>query len=358
MNRLLNSVSVLAVLALAPIGLSGIASANDKLIDLSNSDENWVMPGKNYDSDNYSKLKQINTTNVKDLKVSWSFSTGLLNGHEGAPVVVDNKMYIHTSFPNNTFALALDDPGKILWQDKPKQNPAARAVACCDLVNRGLAYWPGDGKTPALILKTLLDGNVMALNAETGETVWKVENSDIKVGSTLTIAPYVVKDKVIIGSSGAELGVRGYLTAYDVKTGSQVWRAYATGPDKDLLLASDFNIKNPHYGQKNLGTSTWEGDAWKIGGGTNWGWYAYDPGTNLIYFGTGNPAPWNETMRPGDNKWTMTIFGRDADTGEAQVRLPEDPARRVGLRRRQRHDAVEPEGQGRQGPQAADPSGS
>ena len=202
------------------------------------------MPGKNYDSDNYSKLKQINTTNVKDLKVSWSFSTGLLNGHEGAPVVVDNKMYIHTSFPNNTFALALDDPGKILWQDKPKQNPAARAVACCDLVNRGLAYWPGQ-KTPALILKTLLDGNVMALNAETGETVWKVENSDIKVGSTLTIAPYVVKDKVIIGSSGAELGVRGYLTAYDVKTGSQVWRAYATGPDKDLLLASRLQHQEP-----------------------------------------------------------------------------------------------------------------
>ena len=325
MIRLRNSVSALAIMALAPVAMAGVAQANDKLIEKSKSDENWVMPGKNYDSNNYSDLTQINKSNVKQLKPAWTFSTGLLNGHEGAPLVVDGVMYIHTSFPNNTFALGLDDPGKILWQDKPKQNPAARSVACCDLVNRGLAYWPGDGKTPALILKTQLDGNVAALNAQTGETVWKVENSDIKVGSTLTIAPYVVKDKVIIGSSGAELGVRGYLTAYDVKTGAQVWRAYATGPDEDLLLAKDFNIHNAHYGQKGLGTSTWEGDAWKIGGGTNWGWYAYDPGTNMIYFGTGNPAPWNETMRPGDNKWTMTIFGRDVDTGEAKFGYQKTP---------------------------------
>ncbi|GJE27452.1 methanol/ethanol family PQQ-dependent dehydrogenase [Methylobacterium organophilum] len=325
MSRFVTSVSALAMLALAPAALSSVAYANDKLVELSKSDDNWVMPGKNYDSNNYSELKQVNKSNVKQLRPAWTFSTGLLNGHEGAPLVVDGKMYVHTSFPNNTFALDLDDPGHILWQDKPKQNPAARAVACCDLVNRGLAYWPGDGKTPALILKTQLDGHVVALNAETGETVWKVENSDIKVGSTLTIAPYVVKDKVIIGSSGAELGVRGYLTAYDVKTGGQVWRAYATGPDKDLLLADDFNVKNAHYGQKGLGTATWEGDAWKIGGGTNWGWYAYDPGTNLIYFGTGNPAPWNETMRPGDNKWTMTIFGRDADTGEAKFGYQKTP---------------------------------
>ncbi len=254
-------------------------------------------------------------------------------------------MYIHTSFPNYTFALDLNDPGHILWQDKPKQNPAARSVACCDLVNRGLAYWPGDGKTPPLILKTLLDGNVAALNANTARPCGRSRTLDIKVGSTLTIAPYVVKDKVIIGSSGAELGVRGYLTAYDVKTGAQVWRAYATGPDQDLLLADDFNIKNAHYGQKNLGTTTWEGDAWKIGGGTNWGWYAYDPGTNMIYFGTGNPAPWNETMRPGDNKWTMTIFGRDADTGQA-ISATRRRSRRVGLCRRQRDDAVRAEGQG------------
>jgi len=285
MKKLLSSVSLLAVLAVAPIGLSVPAGANDELDRLSKSEENWVMPGKNYHSNNYSTLTQVTADNVKELRPAWSFSTGVLNGHEGAPLVVDGKMYIHTSFPNYTFALNLDDPTRILWQDKPKQNPAARAVACCDLVNRGLAYWPGNGITPPLILKTLLDGHVVALNANTGETVWKVENSDFHVGSTLTIAPYVVKNYVIVGSSGAELGVRGYVTAYDVRTGEQKWRAYATGPDEDLLLAPDFNIKNPHYGQQGLGLATWEGDAWKIGGGTNWGWYAYDPDTGQAKFG-------------------------------------------------------------------------
>nr|WP_315745116.1 MULTISPECIES: methanol/ethanol family PQQ-dependent dehydrogenase [unclassified Bradyrhizobium] len=325
MDRLLQTASFAALLAMGSLGGAGLASANDKLDQLSQSDENWAMPGKDYKSDNYSKANQINTDNVKNLRPAWTFSTGLLNGHEGAPLVVNGTMYIHTSFPNNTFALDLKDPTRILWQDKPKQNPAARAVACCDIVNRGLAYWPGDAKTPPLILKTLLDGHIEALNAKTGELLWKMENSDIKVGSTLTIAPYVVKDTVLVGSSGAELGVRGYLTAYDVHDGAQKWRAYATGPDKDLLLASDFNIKNPQYGQKGLGLSTWEGDAWKVGGGTNWGWYAFDPKTNLVYFGTGNPAPWNETMRPGDNKWTMTIFGRDVDTGEAKFGYQKTP---------------------------------
>ncbi|MGO1766701.1 MAG: outer membrane protein assembly factor BamB family protein, partial [Advenella sp.] len=159
-------------------------------------------------------MKQINVDNVKTLKPSWSFSTGVLNGHEGTPLVVNNIMYIHTPFPNTTYAVDLKEPGKILWKHEPKQSAAARSVACCDVVNRGLGYWPGDGDSPPLILKTLLDGHVVALDAETGKEHWKVENSDYKVGSTLTIAPYVVKDIVLIGSSGAELGVRGYVTAY------------------------------------------------------------------------------------------------------------------------------------------------
>lgn len=328
MTRLFSSVSLCAVtlaLAAGSATMSVPAHANDKLVEIAKSDENWPMTGKNYDANNFSPQKQINKQNVKDLKASWSFSTGVLSGHEGTPLVVNNVMYIHSPFPNTTFAVGLDDPGRILWQHKPKQNPTARAVACCDVVNRGLAYWPGDGKTPALILKTQLDGHIVALKADTGEEFWKLENSDIKVGSTLTIAPYVVKDTVLVGSSGAELGVRGYVTAYDVKTGAQKWRAYATGPDDQVKLADDFNKANPHYGQKGLGTGTWEGDAWKIGGGTNWGWYAYDPDTNLFHYGSGNPAPWNETMRPGDNKWTMTIWGRDIDTGEAKFGYQKTP---------------------------------
>jgi methanol dehydrogenase (cytochrome c) subunit 1 len=329
MKRALTSASAVAAAAIFVTALqlvgAGIAPANDKLDELSKSDENWVMPGKSYSSNNYSPMTQINADTVKRLRASWSFSTGVLHGHEGTPLVVDGRMYVHSAFPNNVFAIDLNEPGKILWQHKPKQDPTARAVACCDLVNRGLAYWPGDGTVPPLILATQLDGHVVALNAKTGETRWKVENSDIKVGSTLTIAPFVVKDYVIVGSSGAELGVRGYVTAYDVKTGAQKWRAYATGSDKEMLIHADFNKHNPQYGQHGLGLETWEGDAWKIGGGTNWGWYAYDKGTNMIYFGVGNAAPWNETMRPGDNKWTNSIIGRDVDSGQAKIGYQKTP---------------------------------
>uniref|UniRef100_P12293 Methanol dehydrogenase [cytochrome c] subunit 1 n=1 Tax=Paracoccus denitrificans TaxID=266 RepID=DHM1_PARDE len=309
----------LAVLTTAP------ATANDQLVELAKDPANWVMTGRDYNAQNYSEMTDINKENVKQLRPAWSFSTGVLHGHEGTPLVVGDRMFIHTPFPNTTFALDLNEPGKILWQNKPKQNPTARTVACCDVVNRGLAYWPGDDQVKPLIFRTQLDGHIVAMDAETGETRWIMENSDIKVGSTLTIAPYVIKDLVLVGSSGAELGVRGYVTAYDVKSGEMRWRAFATGPDEELLLAEDFNAPNPHYGQKNLGLETWEGDAWKIGGGTNWGWYAYDPEVDLFYYGSGNPAPWNETMRPGDNKWTMAIWGREATTGEAKFAYQKTP---------------------------------
>ncbi|WP_175577851.1 methanol/ethanol family PQQ-dependent dehydrogenase [Mongoliimonas terrestris] len=309
----------------AGVTLATPTYANDKLVELAKSPENWVMTGRDYKAQNYSTMTQINKENVKDLRSAWSFSTGVLHGHEGTPLVVNGVMYIHSPFPNTTYAINLDDPGKIIWEHKPKQDPTARSVACCDVVNRGLAYWPGDDEVGPLILKTQLDGHIVALDAETGAERWKMENSDIKVGSTLTIAPYVIKDAVLVGSSGAELGVRGYVTSYNVKTGEQNWRAYATGPDEEIRLADDFNVANPHYGQKDLGLATWEGDAWKIGGGTNWGWYAYDPDENLFYYGSGNPAPWNETMRPGDNKWTMTIWGRDGDTGMAKFGYQKTP---------------------------------
>ena len=301
------------------------ALANKELEQLAKQNTNWVMQTKDYGSTHFSEMIDINANNVKNLKVAWSFSTGVLNGHEGGPLVVDGIMYVHTPYPNNVFALSLDEPDKILWQFKPKQNPAARAVACCDVVNRGLAYAPAGKDYPATIFLNQLDGHIVALNAKTGEMLWKMENSDIAMGSTLTIAPFVVKDKVIVGTSGAELGVRGYATAYNIKDGKQAWRVYATGPDEDIKLAADFNSANPHYGQFGLGLKTWEGDAWKIGGGTNWGWYAYDSDLEMLYYGSGNPAPWNETMRPGDNKWTMTIWGRDVNTGEAKFGYQKTP---------------------------------
>ncbi len=301
------------------------AQANQALDKLSKQNTNWVMQTKDYSSTHYSELYDINITNVQNLKPAWSFSTGVLNGHEGGPLVVDGIMYVHSPYPNNVFAIDLNNPDKILWQFKPKQNPAARAVACCDVVNRGLAYAPQGKDYPATIFLNQLDGHVVALNAKTGDVLWKMENSDIAMGSTLTVAPFVAEDKVIVGTSGAELGVRGYATAYNIKDGKQAWRVYATGPDEDIKLSKDFNKANPHYGQFGLGLKTWEGDAWKIGGGTNWGWYAYDPDLRMLYYGSGNPAPWNETMRPGDNKWTMTIWGRDIETGEAKFGYQKTP---------------------------------
>jgi methanol dehydrogenase (cytochrome c) subunit 1 len=307
------------------LALSQPAQANKELDQMSRQNTNWVMQTKDYSATHFSELYDINVNNVKNLKVAWSFSTGVLNGHEGGPLVVDGIMYVHTPYPNNVFAIDLNDPGKILWEFKPKQNPAARAVACCDVVNRGLAYAPQGKDYPATIFLNQLDGHVVALNAKTGEQLWKMENSDIAMGSTLTVAPFVAEDKVIVGTSGAELGVRGYATAYNIKDGKQAWRVYATGPDEDIKLSKDFNKANPHYGQFGLGLKTWEGDAWKIGGGTNWGWYAYDPDLKMLYYGSGNPAPWNETMRPGDNKWTMTIWGRDINSGEAKFGYQKTP---------------------------------
>ena len=309
----------------AVLAVSQEASANKKLEDLSEQNTNWVMQTKDYDASHYSNMYQINVQNVQKLRPVWSFSTGVLNGHEGGPLVVDGIMYVHSPFPNNIFAIDLDDPDKILWEYKPKQNPAARAVACCDVVNRGLAYAPGTKDYPPTIFQDQLDGHVVAINAKTGKLIWKMENSDIAMGSTLTSAPFIAKDMVIVGSAGAELGVRGYATAYKIKDGSQVWRVYATGPDKDIGIGEGFNKDNPHYGQFDLGTKTWEDDAWKIGGGTNWGWYAYDSDLEMLYYGSGNPAPWNETMRPGDNKWTMTIWGRDVNTGKAKFGYQKTP---------------------------------
>jgi len=294
--------------------LAVAAYGSQELLQLQTDDKQWIMPGKDYSQTRFSTLSQITPRNVKNLRPAWTFSTGTLRGHEGAPLVVGDTMYVHTSFPNNVYALDLKGPdvGRIKWTYLPKQDPSVQAVACCDNVNRGLSY--ADGK----VFLSQLDGNLVALDAKSGKEVWKVQNADPKVGATMTSAPHVYKDKVIVGVSGGEFGVRGHVTAYNVKDGQQVWRAYSMGPDEDVRLADDFNQANPHFGQRNQGTETWQGDQWKTGGGTTWGWYAFDPQLNLFYYGTGNPSTWNPSQRPGDNKWSMTIFARDVDTGKAK----------------------------------------
>lgn len=286
------------------------ASANDELIKLSKDPNQWVMPNGNYGSQRYSDLKQINAQNVKNLRVAWTFSTGVLRGHEGGPLVIGDVMYVHTPFPNIVYALDLNT-NQIIWKYEPKQDPSVIPVMCCDTVNRGVAY--GDGK----IILDQADATVVALDAKTGKEVWKATNGDPKKGETMTSAPMIFKDKVLVGISGGEFGVQGHVTAYNLKDGSKAWRGYSVGPDDQIL----FDDKTTSMGKpvgKDSSLATWQGDQWKIGGGSTWGWYSYDPALNLVYYGSGNPSTWNPVQRPGDNKWSMTIFARDADTGVAK----------------------------------------
>lgn len=276
-------------------------------------DGQWIMPAKNYASTRYSALDQINVQNVKNLQLAWTFSTGFVKGHEAAPLVVNSTMYIVTPYPNVLYALDLTPPGGALkWAYKPKPVPESQGVACCDVVNRGAAY--ADGK----VFFNTLDNHTVAVDAQTGKEVWKTKLGDINKGETMTMAPLVVKDKVLVGNSGGELGVRGWITALNVKDGRIVWRGYSTGPDEDVLIGPSFKPFYERDRGKDLGVTTWPPDMWKIGGGAVWGWISYDPDLNLIYYGTSNPGPWNPEQRPGDNKWTAAIFARDVDIGEAR----------------------------------------
>jgi PQQ-dependent dehydrogenase (methanol/ethanol family) len=272
----------------------------------------WVRAAKDYSSTRFSRLDQITTDTVKQLGVKLTFSTGLVAGHEAAPLVVNGTMYIVTPWPNVLYALDLARPGApVKFAHRPKPLSAAKGVACCDVVNRGAAYADG------VVFYNTLDNRTIAVDADTGEERWSTTLGDINRGETMTMAPLVVKDKVLVGNSGGEFGVRGWLTALDRANGEIAWRAYSTGPDKDVLIGPAFK---PFYEMDrggDLGVSTWPPDAWQTGGGTVWGWISYDPELDLIYYGTSNPGPWNPEQRPGDNKWSAGTFARDPDTGEA-----------------------------------------
>ena len=271
----------------------------------------WPMPGADYSNSRFSELAQITPANAKNLRAAWTFSTGVLRGHEGQPLVVNNTMYVVTPYPNVAYALDLTVPGSPLkWKFRPENDQASQGLACCDVVNRGAAY--SDGR----IFYNLLDGHTVGVDAASGRQLWRTKMGDIKKGETITMAPIVVKDKVLIGSSGGEMGVRGWIAAVDAKSGREVWRAYNVGLDPDVKIGSRFKPFYAHDRGANLGATTWPGESWKIGGGVVWGWLSYDPDLNLVYYGTSNPGPWNTSKRPGDNKWTASILARDADTGE------------------------------------------
>ena len=303
-----------AVLAAAAV-ISTSALADPDLDARMADPANWASQAGDNANHRHSQLKQITDSNVGKLQVAWTMSTGVLRGHEGSPLVIGDTMYIHTPFPNNVYAVNLKDQ-TYRWKYEPKQDADVVPVMCCDTVNRGLAY--GDGK----IFLQQADTTLVALDAKTGKVVWTEKNGNPKIGETNTNAPHVFKDKVLTGISGGEFGVRGRIIAYDIKTGRRVWTGWSTGPDSEMLIdpAKTMTWTNGKMAPvgKDSSLKTWKGDQWKLGGGTTWGWYAYDPKLNLVYYGSGNPGTWNPAQRPGDNKWSMTIWARDLDTGTAK----------------------------------------
>jgi PQQ-dependent dehydrogenase (methanol/ethanol family) len=270
------------------------------------------MAAHDHANTRFSSLDQITPQNAARLQLAFGFPTGLSRGHEAAPIVAEDTLYIVGPYPNPLFALDLTKPGAPLkWRFDPLPQAAAQGVACCDTVNRGAAYSNG-----RLFFNTL-DNQTVAVDAKSGREIWRARLGDIRLGESMTMAPLVVKDKVLVGNSGGEFGVRGWLTALDAATGRIAWRAYSTGPDRDVLIGPNFKPFYKADQGQDLGVQSWPPETWKIGGGTVWGWVSYDPELDLLYYGTGNPGPWNPEQRPGDNKWTSGVFARKPDTGEA-----------------------------------------
>lgn len=275
-------------------------------------DGEWHRATKDFSNHRYSQLDQINASNVSQLRVAFTFSTGVAHGQEAAPIIANKTMYLATPWPNVLYALDLTKPGAPLkWKYEPHPSPSSKGEACCDSVTRGAVF--DNGK----IIFSKLDGYTIGLDADSGKELWKTRLADFTNGETITMAPMVVHDHVYVGNSGGEFGARGWLASLDAKNGKLLWKAYSTGPDSEVRIGPRFK---PFYASDrgtDLGVKTWPPDAWKTGGGTVWGFLSYDPALNLIYYGTANPGPWNHVQRPGDNKWTAGMFARDADTGEA-----------------------------------------
>ncbi len=290
-------------------------AAAEDLRELMKHPANWAAQAGDLRNWRYSGLDQINRGNVARLEPVWQLATGGRRGHEGGPLVVGDTLYLHTPYPNQVTAVALADRS-VKWRYTPSQDEAALATLCCDTVSRGLAY--GDG----MILLQQTDTTLLALDAETGKVRWRVRNGDPARGESATNAPHVFDRYVITGIAGGEYGVRGHITAYALADGHRVWRGYSTGPDADMLIEPQ-QTRTWRGGRmvpvgKDSSLESWQGEQWRTGGGTTWGWYAYDPELRLLYYGSGNPSTWNPIQRPGDNKWSMSLWARDIDSGKVR----------------------------------------
>jgi lanthanide-dependent methanol dehydrogenase len=296
--------------AIAPQAGSSLAAEPQRA---STEDDEWRMAAKDYQNTRFSRLRQIDTSNVARLQPAWSYPTGNQRGHEAAPLVIGDRMYLVTPFPNELLAFDLAKPGAhVAWVYRPAPDPAAQGVACCDVVNRGAAY------AADKIFFNTLDMHTIAVDAKSGRELWKTRLGEISRGESMTMAPLVVGTRVLVGNSGGEFGVRGWLSALDRETGALLWRAYSTGPDADVRIGADFEPFYPQDRGPDLGVHSWPPGRWQTGGGTVWGFISYDPELDLIYYGTGNPGPWNPQQRPGANRWTAGMFARRPDSGAAR----------------------------------------
>ncbi|HMD32425.1 MAG TPA: PQQ-dependent dehydrogenase, methanol/ethanol family, partial [Candidatus Acidoferrales bacterium] len=273
---------------------------------------NWMTTGRTYGEQRFSPLKDINDKNAAQLGLAWSYDLDTRRGQEATPLVIDGVMYFTTAWSK---VVALDAAtGARLWTFDPKVNPAWAVNACCDVVNRGLAAWNGK------VYLGTLDGRLVALDAATGKVVWEKLTIDPKFRYTITGAPRVVKGKVLIGNGGAEVSVRGYLSAYDAETGNLAWRFYTIPGDPSKPFEDPILKK---------AAKTWTGEWWKLGGGgTVWDSMAYDPELDLLYVGVGNGGPWDERIRSpkgGDNLFLGSIVALKPETGEYVWHYQETP---------------------------------
>lgn len=273
----------------------------------------WTSQARDYANTRYSPLDQITADNVARLKIAWTFADGTDYGHEGAPLVVGDTMYLVTPFPDTAYALDLSQPSpSVKWKFDPNPSQEAIGKACCDPVIRGWAY--SDGK----LIYNLLDDHTVAVDAATGKEAWRTKMDSVARGVTMTQSAFAADGKVFVGNSGGELGVNGWLAALDVATGKELWRAHAVGPDTDVHIGADFKPFYSWMVGKDLGVKTWPANMWHTGAGASWGFVSYDAKTKTIYDGTSNPGPRVPAQRPGDNLWTSTMFARDPETGMAK----------------------------------------
>jgi alcohol dehydrogenase (cytochrome c) len=261
----------------------------DRILGADKEPQNWLTYSGTPLSQRYSQLSEITTDNVKDLELQWIYQASSLEKFEATALVVDGVLYT-VQAPNDIIALDAAT-GRIFWTYS--YNPSPKARPCCGHINRGLAIL---GNT--LFMGTV-DAHLIAVDAKNGHLMWDTTVAKAESGYSLTHAPLVVKDKVIVGTAGGEFGIRGFLAAYDVHTGKEVWRFYTVA------------------GPGDPGRDTWGGDSWKTGGASIWVTGSYDPELNLTYWGTGNPGPdWNGDPRPGDNLYSNSVVALDADTGQ------------------------------------------